>query len=190
VDKWTSRSTRITAGALFASNDQMSVGERSLHVGPEKLPRITSTMPDLPKVANLVAQDIEQISVEEERNPIFDALVTNEGEIAGLVAYSIYKQNKRAWLGDFRKATGRPPTEDESRAYIIGESTQRRLAIYRHLAAATLAGEGLDATSLADAPRSGRMLGFYVAGAVVLLVAIVTVWFAMHLQAGMSIRTG
>ena len=75
---------------------------------------------------------------EAERNPIFDALVSPDEDIAGLVAYSIYKQNKRAWLDDFIKATGRSPTEAESRAYIIGESTERRLTTYRHLAAATL----------------------------------------------------
>lgn len=79
---------------------------------------------------------------EAERNPIFDALVGPDEDIAGLVAYSIYKQNKRAWLDDFVKAIGRAPTEAESRAYIIGESTERRLATYRHLAAATLAGQG------------------------------------------------
>ena len=48
---------------------------------------------------------------EVERNPIFDALVGCDGEdVAGLVAYSIYKQNKRAWLDDFVKAAGRAPT--------------------------------------------------------------------------------
>src|SRR5580692_8146779 len=82
--------------------------------------------------------------IEAEHNTIFDSLVKVEGEVAGLVAYSIYKQNKRAWLNDFIKATGRPPSEAESRAYIIGESTERRLATYRHLAAATLAGQGPD----------------------------------------------
>src|SRR5580698_5590805 len=80
--------------------------------------------------------------LESEHNTIFDNLVKVEGEVAGLVAYSIYKQNKRAWLQDFIKATGRPPNDAESRAYIIGESTERRLATYRHLAAATLAGQG------------------------------------------------
>ena len=79
---------------------------------------------------------------EAERNPIFDALVTPDEDVAGLVAYSIYKQNKRAWLDDFVKATGRAPNEAESRAYIIGESTERRLSTYRHLAASTLAGQG------------------------------------------------
>ena len=77
---------------------------------------------------------------EAERNPIFDALVTPDGEVSGLVAYSIYKQNKRAWLDDFIKLTGRPPSEAESRAYIIGESTERRLATYRQLSATTLTG--------------------------------------------------
>src|SRR6202790_3936935 len=84
----------------------------------------------LPKVGVLAKarEDIENDGPEAEHNTIFDNLVKVEGEVAGLVAYSIYKQNKRAWLNDFLKATGRPPTEAESRAYIIGESTERRLA--------------------------------------------------------------
>jgi hypothetical protein len=80
---------------------------------------------------------------ESERNPIFDSLVGSDGEIAGLVAYSIYKQNKRAWLDDFIKITKRTPTEAETRSYIIGESTERRLATYRQLAAATLGGQSV-----------------------------------------------
>ena len=78
---------------------------------------------------------------ESERNPIFDALVSADGEVSGLVAYSIYKQNKRAWLDDFIKMTGRTPTDAETRAYIIGESTERRLATYRQLASLTLGGK-------------------------------------------------
>src|SRR5450631_2625380 len=112
----------------------------------EQSPQVTSVLPELPKIANLRSvETLAPSAADADRNPIFDALVQRDGEIAGLVAYSIYKQNKRAWLQDFIKATGRPPTDDESRAYIIGESTERRLATYRHLAAATLAGQGPDA---------------------------------------------
>ena len=53
----------------------------------------------MPKVADLSNVDpVAQPAGEEEHNPIFDVLVTRESEIAGLVANSIYKQNKRAWL--------------------------------------------------------------------------------------------
>jgi len=75
---------------------------------------------------------------ESDRNPIFDALISSDGEIAGLVAYSLYKQNKRDWLDAFKKHTGRLPTDAETRSYIIGESTERRLTIYRQLAQTTL----------------------------------------------------
>jgi hypothetical protein len=82
-----------------------------------------------------------------EHSPVFDALVTRDGEVGGLVAYAIYKQNKRAWLSDLIKSTGRPPTNAEARAYVIGESTERRLMTYRHLAAATLSGQGSETLS-------------------------------------------
>ena len=78
----------------------------------------------------------------EERNAVFESLVTADGDIVGLVAYSIYKQNKHDWLIAFDKLKGRPPNEGEQSAYIVGESTPRRLAIYRHLAEATLEGRG------------------------------------------------
>ena len=94
----------------------------------------------LPRAVGLPARP--ELEGEVERNPIFDALVgSDEEDVAGLVAYSIYKQNKRAWLDDFVKTTGRAPSEAETRSYIIGESTERRLAIYRRLAASTLAGD-------------------------------------------------
>ena len=69
----------------------------------------------LPKAgAMLKPRDaVEVDATEAEHNTIFDNLVKVEGEVAGLVAYSIYKQNKRAWLHDFIKATGRPPNDAE-----------------------------------------------------------------------------
>jgi hypothetical protein len=120
-------------------------------------------------------------AVEAERNPIFDALVKVEGEVSGLVAYSIYKQNKRAWLNDFQKMVGRPPTEAETRAYIIGESTQRRLATYRHLAQATLAGEGPEAPAAAKG-AGGRSSSFYLVWAVVLIVAVAVLAYAYYVS--------
>lgn len=82
-----------------------------------------------------------------ERNAVFVKLVREDGDIIGLVAYSIYKQNKVDWLNAFQKALGRGPTDAELNSYIIGESTPRRLGIYRHLAGATLSGNGPDAVS-------------------------------------------
>ena len=80
----------------------------------------------------------------EDRNPVFGMLVAGDNDIIGLVAYSIYKQNKRDWLIAFSHVKGREPSEDERASYIIGESTPRRLATFRHLAEATLEGRGPD----------------------------------------------
>jgi hypothetical protein len=116
---------------------------------------------------------------EAERNPIFDSLVKVEGEVSGLVAYSIYKQNKRAWLNDFQRIVGRPPSEAETRAYIIGESTQRRLSTYRHLAQATLAGEGPEGpASLKGA--GGRSAWFYFVWAAVLIGAVAALGYTLY----------
>jgi hypothetical protein len=84
---------------------------------------------------------------ESERNTVFTSLVSGDNDIVGLVAYSIYKQNKHDWLIAFSRSRGREPNDDEMHAYIIGESTPRRLATYRHLAESTLAGHGPDVSN-------------------------------------------
>ena len=83
---------------------------------------------------------------------VFQRLVGDDNDIAGLVAYSIYKQNKLDWLRAFEVANGRAPDTAEISAYIIGEGTPRRLATYRHLAEATLNGRGPEI----DAPQGPR----------------------------------
>jgi hypothetical protein len=93
----------------------------------------------------LVARDNDP-----DRNIVFGSLVTGDSDIVGLVAYSIYKQNKHDWLVAFEKARGREPKDDELQSYIIGESTARRLATYRHLAQSTLDG---NAPSVTRPPR-------------------------------------
>ena len=77
-----------------------------------------------------------------DRNSVFGHLVQDDGDITGLVAYSIYKQHKLDWLRAFEAARGRAPDDNELASYIIGEGTPRRLATYRHLAEATLVGRG------------------------------------------------
>jgi hypothetical protein len=116
--------------------------------------------------------------VEAERNTIFDNLVKVEGEVSGLIAYSIYKQNKRAWLNDFQKIVGRQPNEIETRAYIIGESTDRRLSTYRHLAQSILAGQGPE--GMARGGSANRSSSFYIVWAVVLVAAVAVLAYALR----------
>lgn len=75
-------------------------------------------------------------------NTIFGSLVAMEADIAGFVAYGLYKQNKRDWMIAFAREHRRPPNEAEVRSYILGESTERRLSTYRHLAQEALAANG------------------------------------------------
>ncbi len=87
-----------------------------------------------------------------EHNVVFTSLVTGDTDIVGLVAYSIYKQNKYDWLLALSRAHQRTPTEAEAESYLLGESTPRRLATYRHLAEATLEGRGLKVPGQPDSP--------------------------------------
>ena len=125
-----------------------------------------------------------------DRTGVFTSLVKEDSDISGLVAYSIYKQNKLDWLQAFEAATGRAPNEAELTAYIIGESTPRRLATYRHLAESTLAGKGPDVERGMPA-RNGfapgaapsttllapRQLATY---AIIAVLFIIAFWFAAH----------
>ena len=121
----------------------------------------------------------------EGRNHVFKSLVKADDDITGLVAYSVFKQNELDWLTDFRKSKGRDPSEAETEAYILGESTTRRLATYRHLADATLAGRGPEVEGQARTGRSlalrpetqtpalsGNSVLAYIAIAVVILVGV------------------
>lgn len=83
-----------------------------------------------------------------DRNTVFGSLVTEDSDVVGLVAYSIYKQNKHDFLVAFARSRGREPNDTELAAYTTGESTPRRLAIYRHLAQATLDGQGPDSPAI------------------------------------------
>ncbi|MGD1039009.1 MAG: hypothetical protein ABR878_18000 [Roseiarcus sp.] len=140
----------------------------------EKAP--SSKGPTAPAAADANAEHVG----EAERNPIFDALVTPNDDIAGLVAYSLYKQNKRAWLDDFIKATGRAPSDAESRAYIIGESTERRLNAYRRLAAETLAGQGPRPPTANGAARKAIPIAGALVWALVVVLALAVLGLALH----------
>jgi hypothetical protein len=118
-----------------------------------------AAQPRIPSLPNGAAFAFDAVTTDEqepERNIVFGSLVTGDADIVGLVAYSIYKQNKHDWLVAFRRAKGREPQENEAAAYIVGESTPRRLATYRHLAEATLEGRGptTPAGAVDEAPRS------------------------------------
>lgn len=65
---------------------------------------------------------------------MFETLVSSDTDLVGMVAYGIYKHNKRDFFAAFERACGRMPDAAEIRAYMMGEATSRRAATYRHLA--------------------------------------------------------
>jgi hypothetical protein len=133
--------------------------------------------PSLPKNPAAPADADAEALGEAERNPVFAALVKPDDDVEGLVAYSLYKQNKRDWLDHFVKATGRAPNEAETRAYIIGESTERRLNTYRQLAAATLAGQQAQAADGAPRKTSSTVSALW---ALAVVVALAVLWLALR----------
>jgi hypothetical protein len=76
-----------------------------------------------------------------EHNPVFALLVQSDTDTTGLLAYALYKQNKRDWLKAHHARDGKGPSEAELRSYILGESIPRRLSTYRRLAEDMLAAD-------------------------------------------------
>ena len=93
---------------------------------------------------------------DDRRNGIFERMVSGDEDVPGLIAYAIYKQNKRDWLKAFETARSRAPTLDEEISYTLGESTPRRLAMYRQMAEATFIAQGAS-RRLADQSDGGEL---------------------------------
>jgi hypothetical protein len=139
-----------TSGLTIVSTDPISppdpAAQKSATVrktaaaATEKKPKSEMAAAEIGAAAPSPAQ---AVPVEDgERNGVFSSLVKGDTDVVGLVAYSIYKQNKHDWLVAFRRQRGREPDDVELSAYIIGEATARRLVTYRHLAEATIEGRG------------------------------------------------
>lgn len=92
----------------------------------------------LPRVTDLPTPIPER---QAEPNPVFSLLVQGETDTTGLLAYALYKQNKRDWLIARRARDGREPTAAELESYILGESIPRRITTYRRLAEDRLASD-------------------------------------------------
>jgi hypothetical protein len=86
----------------------------------KRMPRIDITAP--------------QPSPQDKLNPMYELLVQSETDVTGLLAYALYKQNKRDWLIAFHERTAREPTGSEIDSFITGERISRRIATYRRLA--------------------------------------------------------
>ena len=158
----------------------------SLKDAPFELARPEAARPVVPP---LVAPPAGTRDVAD-RNEIFSRLVQGDTDIAGLVAYSIYKQNKLDWLAAFETAKARVPDDAELFSYIVGEGTPRRLATYRQLAEATLAGDGAaDGVGLSRRPgaratRSALTPGLIATYALVALLFVIGFWLAAHFTMG------
>lgn len=64
-------------------------------------------------------------------NFIFDKLVLDNDDFVGMVAYSIYKQQKIEWLNNFKKENGRTATDAELESFIQFSNLASQLESYR-----------------------------------------------------------
>ncbi len=94
-----------------------------------RLPRVDQHVSVLPE-----AVQSGSVEADDTRNPMFELLVQNESDVTGLLAYALYKQNKRDWLIAFQTSHGCNPDTVQTEAFVLGERLPRRTATYRRLA--------------------------------------------------------
>jgi hypothetical protein len=58
-------------------------------------------------------QPHKKTASEDYYNTVFERLSEKSSELAGAVAYALYKNAKRQWIQEFRTKNGRRPTADE-----------------------------------------------------------------------------
>lgn len=69
-----------------------------------------------------------------ERFPTFTNLVKDENDLVGLIAYSLYKQEKLAFIQEGLKSSGVTPSDAELAIFCRGANLVGRLASYRQSA--------------------------------------------------------
>jgi hypothetical protein len=111
-----------------------------------RLPRIEQHSSALPE-----SIQSGSVKAEDTHNPMFELLVQNESDVTGLLAYALYKQNKRDWLIAFQTRHGSDPDAVQTEVFVLGERLPRRIATYRRLAT--------DLLQYDDTARSGLIKG-------------------------------
>jgi hypothetical protein len=145
----------------------------------------------------LLTHALDTNDLDPHRNPIFELLVKGENDVTGLLAYGLYKQNKRDWLIAFQANNNRAPDQNELAAFILAERIPRRVMTYRHLAENMLSRDGYklsgtkaglfgaapepanDTTSLAAAlsqPSKRSQTLRYLVGMVILVLAMAVIF--------------
>lgn len=71
-------------------------------------------------------------------NTVYEKVVRRDDDLVGLIAYALYKQNKRDWLIQQRQRKGKDPTETELGAYLTAQQLDRTIQMYRDQAEAVL----------------------------------------------------
>lgn len=69
------------------------------------------------------------------RHQTFTRLVTDDKDFVGMVAYTIYKNEKLDWIAQFKaQNSNREPTEDELRQFNLTTDSDLRIQQYRQMA--------------------------------------------------------
>lgn len=77
---------------------------------------------------------------------VFERLNMGVRHVENLIAYAMFKLDFLDFVADFRRVKGRAPLSSETEAYLLGETTERRLIARRYLAADVLESAGRSST--------------------------------------------
>lgn len=76
--------------------------------------------------------------MEKQYNYIYSKLVSNQADVVGMLAYSIYKQHKIEFIKDFKQKKGFAPTDTDIDNFIMSSVTASQLEKYKESAVAIL----------------------------------------------------
>jgi len=62
---------------------------------------------------------------------VYDHLVEGEDDVIGLIAYALYKQDKRDWFISWKRSHDAEPTPDHVEAFVNGQMTTAQRERYR-----------------------------------------------------------
>lgn len=92
-------------------------------------------------------------SESEARSGVYEHLIGSEEDVVGLLAYALYKQEKRDWLATWKAQNNAPPGPEHLNGFISANLTQGQRQRYRNAARQVL--ETYVATHYDGAPAVG-----------------------------------
>ncbi|MCW5718557.1 MAG: hypothetical protein KIS68_12080 [Bauldia sp.] len=94
-------------------------------------PQVDRDMPPLPATTPAAAPPPARPPMPRPHSRVYDHLVEGEDDVIGLIAYALYKQDKRDWFISWKRSHDAEPTTDHVEAFVNGQMTTAQRERYR-----------------------------------------------------------